>query len=150
MSERAHQQTTPNVQHVNPTFTPMENRLKLKKATSNNNSQIPYCQVIGKLLYIVIASRPNIGFLVSYLSCFVACYDESHWIAIKRLLCYLKGSCNLAVTYHHPTTVTQTDFIPVGYCDANWGGNPINCKSVSSYFFILARGPMIELTHQQA
>jgi hypothetical protein len=131
-----------NMSDCNPTSTPMENRLKLKNATANNN-RIPYHQAIRKLLYITITSRPNITFSVSYLSHFITCYDKSHWTAIKRLLHYLKGSYNLAIIYHHPATVTQLNFIPISYCNTNWGGNPINHKSVSSYFFALTRGPIM-------
>ncbi len=80
-----------NMLDCNPAFTPMENGLEHKKVAVNNN-RILYHQANWKLLYIMITSRPNTHVLH---------YDDSHWIAIKMLLHYLKGSRNLAIIYHH-------------------------------------------------
>ena len=50
---------------------------------------------------------------------------------------YLAGSMNFSITYKGGSfkLTTSTD-------DANWGGNPDNGKSTSSYIVILAKGPI--------
>ncbi len=113
----------------NPAHSPMEMGLQLENLNVVDQCY-PYRQVIGKLLYIVIASRPDIAYSIGYLSCFIASYNERHWSAVKRLLCYLKGSHNQAITYHCPSMVCNADLVPIGYCNANWGGNLIDCKSI--------------------
>jgi len=49
-----------------------------------------YRSVIGALQYLNL-TRPNIFFAVNKLSQFMHCFSESHWIATKHLLRYLKG-----------------------------------------------------------
>lgn len=63
--------------YCNPAVTPMETNLKLIKAATPEENY-PYRQAIGKLLYIALASRPDIAYAVSYLSRFSAFYDSTH------------------------------------------------------------------------
>ncbi len=136
-----------NMANCKPVSTPMVPGLALSKieATPTDCLSIPYRKAVGKLLYIAIASRPDIAFSVGYLSQFVTAYNHSHWNAVKHLLRYLQGSRHQTITY------TKSDIpynkgckaIPVGYCDADWGGSIINRKSTSGYVFTLAGGPIM-------
>jgi len=49
----------------------------------NECHDIPYRQAIGSLMFIANVTRPDIAFIVNYLSRFVSSYDEQHWRAIK-------------------------------------------------------------------
>jgi hypothetical protein len=40
--------------------------------------------------------------------------------------------------------------IPVSYCNTDWGANKINCKSDSSYVFIIMGGPIMWAAHSQS
>ena len=60
---------------------------------------IPYQELIGGLMYLSMATRPDITHAVSYLSQFSSCFRESHWKAAKRVLCYLKGTRDLNLVY---------------------------------------------------
>jgi hypothetical protein len=132
-----------NMNNCNPTTTPMEHRLALTTNNRTINNHIPYQQIIGKLLYIAIVSQPDITFAVGYLSQFISCYNNTHWTATKRILHYLKGTHNLAINYNHPLAPSTTNFIPLGFCNTNWGANLINRKSMTGYFFLLTRGPIM-------
>ena len=54
--------------------------------------------------------------------------------AAEHVLRYLAGSVNFSITYK------RGGFKLTTYTDANWGGNPDNGKSTSSYIVILANG----------
>jgi hypothetical protein len=56
-----------NMNDCNPMTTPMEHGLALTTNNRTINNHIPYQQIIGKLLYITIASQPDIVFAVGYL-----------------------------------------------------------------------------------
>jgi hypothetical protein len=45
--------------------------------TNQEDAKLPYHSLIGKLLYILLAMRPDITFPVCYLA-FVNRYDRSH------------------------------------------------------------------------
>jgi hypothetical protein len=85
---------------------------------------IPYHSAIGKLLYVTLASQPDIAFTVGHLSQFTSVYGHPHWAAVKHLLCYLKGIGGMMICYDHcAARLGQLDaLVPIGYCDADWGG----------------------------
>ena len=60
---------------------------------------------------------------------------KEHWIAVKRILRYLKGTPNYGLTY---SSNVDTDGPLIGYSDANWAGVVNDCKSTSGYFFIMS------------
>jgi len=51
-----------------PVKTPMEPGLKLNKENSENQQELPYQNLIGSLMYLSVATRPDIAFSVSYQS----------------------------------------------------------------------------------
>ena len=53
---------------------------------------------IGCLMYLT-ATRPDILFAVSFLSCFMHCASEMHLRATKRILRYIKGTVDYGVKF---------------------------------------------------
>ena len=75
-----------------PCVTPMEERLKLTKAsTAVKVDATLYRSIVGGLRYL-IHTRSDIPFAVGYVSRFMEDPKEDHWDAVKRLLCYVKGT----------------------------------------------------------
>ena len=62
---------------------------------------------------------------------------ESHWVAAKKVLRYLKGIVNFGVIYSNDCDVELT-----GYSDSDWAGNPDDIKSTSGYAFNIGTGVM--------
>jgi hypothetical protein len=60
---------------------------------------ILYCSTISKLSYLAHTSQPDITYTVNYLSQFSNTYNNKHWSAVKHLLRYLCGTCDLALSY---------------------------------------------------
>ena len=74
-----------------PCVTPMEERLKLTKAsTAVKVDATLYRSIVGGLRYLV-HMRSNIAFVVGYISRFMEDPREDHWAMVKRLLRYVKG-----------------------------------------------------------
>jgi len=59
----------------------------------------PYCQAIDSLMYLAIATRPDIAFAVSMLSCFLNDPGDAHWEVVKCIFRYLKSTRDLQLTY---------------------------------------------------
>ena len=77
-----------------------------------------YQQAIGCLTYASTATRPDIAAAVSILSTFMSNPSKEHWIGIKRVLRYIKGTLNYGLKFQ----ANGNDHELVGYSDANWAG----------------------------
>ncbi|KAG5888082.1 hypothetical protein JTB14_024854 [Gonioctena quinquepunctata] len=67
----------------NPVKTPMVPGLQLIKNNVGDLPNLPYQSLVGVLMYLVVATRPDISHSVSFLSQYKNCYDKSHWEAAK-------------------------------------------------------------------
>jgi hypothetical protein len=106
------------------------------KAKAN---EIHYFQMlIGSLLFLALACRPDITFAVIKLARFASNPSQDHVQAIKRVFGYLKGTTSLGITY----SANQSPYLQ-GYCDADYAGDTSTAKSTTRYIFILAGGPIM-------
>jgi hypothetical protein len=81
--------------------TPMVTNLKKLSETSSDSSEIDphlYRQLIGSLMYLV-NTRPDICYAASVLSQFMCQPRQTHWIAVKHLLRYLRGTVGYGLSY---------------------------------------------------
>lgn len=117
----------------NPVSTPMEMGTKLIR--SNRKCELqgsrPYRELIGGLMYLAMATRPDITNAVAKLSQFSNFPEEVHWHALKRVLRYLQGTDRIGFMYH------KTGQPVIGYSDVDWDGCEMDRKSFSGYNFIL-------------
>lgn len=113
-----------------PVKIPMEPNMKLVKG--KESIDVPYQNLIGSLMYLAIATRPDIAHSVSYLSQFNSCFGKEHWQAAKRVLRYIKGTINLTLKFQ------KTGRELVGMTDADWGSCQIDRKSYTGYCFEFA------------
>jgi hypothetical protein len=93
--------------------TPYDPSMSLRKNQRIARDQLRYSQIIGSLMYLASAMRPDISYVVSKLSWFVSNPGEDHWQALKRVLRYLKGTMSYGIHYTGYPRVLE------GYCDAN-------------------------------
>ncbi|KIL57786.1 hypothetical protein M378DRAFT_87411, partial [Amanita muscaria Koide BX008] len=131
-----------SLSNVNPVNTPMD--LDVKLDYEQNESQIPandeiaysYATLIGSLMYLAIATRPDISFAVQRLAQFTRNPKQRHWTAVKRVFRYLKGTKNWGIRYGGRDGMEKGMEI---YSDADWA-NSLDRKSVSGYVFTIAGG----------
>jgi hypothetical protein len=93
---------------------------------------IPYRELIGGLVWLSTATRPDLAFAVCILSRFVDNPGLAHWNSAKRVLQYLKGTRTHALTYGASDSTLGLDI----FADAD-GMSLENRKAVSGYAFIL-------------
>ncbi|KHJ39902.1 hypothetical protein D918_10061 [Trichuris suis] len=120
------------MQNCKPATTPLAPNLKLTKPFTASKEEMltfPYQMLIGSLMHLVVATRPDIAYAVSSLSQFNTSYTEEHWNAAKRILRYLKGTSNFAVVYR------RSRKLPRGYADDDWGASPIDRRPYTGFLF---------------
>ena len=106
--------------------TPISPTYKLDKDEEGTNiDQRLYRRIIRSLLYLT-ASRSDIFFSVCMCARFQSNPKESHIIAAKRIIRYLKGTSNLGLWYSKDSSLNL-----IGYSDADYGGCKIDRKSTS-------------------
>src|ERR1044072_6596844 len=90
-----------------------------------------YRGMIGSLVYLT-ASSPDIMFSVCLCATYQSCTKESHLVAVKRILKYLKGTTNVGLWYPKNTMCDL-----VGYLDSDFAGCKTERKSTSGTCQIL-------------
>nr|ABA94508.1 retrotransposon protein, putative, Ty1-copia subclass [Oryza sativa Japonica Group] len=75
-----------------PSPTPYDPSLLLRKNKRIARNQLEYSQIIGSLMYLASATRPDISFAVSKLSRFTSSPGDDHWRALERVMRYLKAT----------------------------------------------------------
>jgi hypothetical protein len=117
-----------------PSPTPYDSSVTLRKNKNDNRDQLRYSQIVGSLMYLASATRPDISFAVSKLSRYMSNPGDDHWHALERVLRYLKGTMNYGIHYSgHPAVLD-------GYSDANWISDIDQIYSTSGYVFTLGAG----------
>jgi hypothetical protein len=82
-----------------PTPTPYDPSVLLRKNRRIVRDQLRYSQIIGLLMYLASATRPDISFVVSKLSRFVSNSKDNHWRALERVMRYLKDTMRYVIHY---------------------------------------------------
>jgi hypothetical protein len=94
----------------------------------------PYRQVVGCLMYAMVATRPDIAYAVGSVCRFLHNPGPQHWNAVLHILRYLRGHSNLGLSFSgKPSDLRQLH----GYCDADWAGDQDTRRSTTGYIFRL-------------
>ena len=109
--------------------TPYDPSLKLRKNKGQGVEQLRYSQIVGSLMYLAGATRPDISFAVSKLSRFNSNPGNDHWTALERVMRYLRGTTTYGLHYTGYPAVLE------GYSDANWISDADEIKATSGYIF---------------
>lgn len=94
------------------------------------SQKIPYRELIGSLMYIMLGSRPDLCYCITYFSQFQNCFTQEHWIYLKNVLRYLKLTENYGLKFYK--SKNQTVKLE-SYVDADFANDINNRKSVSRY-----------------
>ena len=118
---------------ANTSTTPADVNVKLVKNDNVSKEVDPvlYQSMVGSLLYIAMATRPDIAHAVGVVSKFNANPKEAHFTAVKRILRYLKGTINLVLKYKKGSNSL------IGYLDADWAGDLDDRHSTTGNFFFI-------------
>ena len=117
--------------------TPMDIGVKLthpEGAMEKKYAELPYRELVGALMYLATATRPDIAHAVSFLSQFLTNYRQEHWTATKRVLRYLRGTPGIGITYGCGGSSI------IGFSDSDWGNCLTDRRSYTGYIFMYNGG----------
>ena len=123
-----------NMIDCNPKAVPCDpcvSKLNCDDSTYLSDSTL-YKEIVGSLIYLMTCTRPDLSFVVTYLSQYMSRPTVAHLSLAKNVLKYLKGTKNYCLTF----TKCDHDLKLVGYCDSDWG-NSTDRRSISGYCFHL-------------
>ena len=95
----------------------------------------PYRSLVGSLMYLSVATRPDISYAVGRLSSFLDCYRLEHWDAAVRVLRYLKGTSTYGLTLGGRNPLNL-----IGYSDSDYANCVDTSRSIGGYCFTLGSG----------
>ena len=101
----------------------------------------PFRALVGSLMYAYVSSRPDIGAALTKVAAFCQNPGGPHWVAAKRVLRYLLGTINTAVTYRGRLKAGDKVQIRV-YCDSDWAQDRDDRRSTSGWIVMVAGGPV--------
>jgi hypothetical protein len=111
----------------------MEERLRLSRhSTAAEVDPTHYRRLIGSLRYLV-HTRPDLAFVVGFISRFMERPTMEHQGAVMHILCYVTGTLDYGL--HFTKAPGSARFI--GYCDSDLAGDIDTSKSTSRTLFFL-------------
>ena len=98
-----------------------------------------YGRLVGSLLYLTVI-RPDISYAVYQVSQYLSSPRLTHYIAVLRILQYLKGTLFHGLFYFVQSPLILRAFSDADWVGdlADWVGNPTNCRSTTGYCFLLS------------
>ena len=99
---------------------PLQPSLRLTKlggqALSAEQGEL-YRTTVGKLMYLVMGSRPDLAHSVGQLARYMSAPTQEHWGALKSVLRYVAGTLDLGVVY------TRDGGELLGYSDSDYAAD---------------------------
>lgn len=97
-------------------------------------------------MYVAFTSRPDLCVAVNYFSQFQSCPTEQHWIHLKRVLRYIRGTLDLGLVYSGSDGASVLE----AYADADWANDLTDRKSLSGYVFRIYGNTVCWVTRKQS
>ncbi|XP_052486283.1 secreted RxLR effector protein 161-like [Gossypium raimondii] len=114
--------------------TPMNQKEKLVKDDGAAKIDEAEFRSLIRCLMHLTATRPDILNVISILSKFMHCLNETHMRGAKRVIRYIKGTWNYRVKF-----LKHREFKLIGFSDSDWGGSSDD-MSTSGYCYCLGSG----------
>ena len=140
-----------NMHLCSPLTTPLPSGLSLSiedcpstPTEVDEMKKVPYREALGSLMWLQVATRPDLSFPVNLLACFAHNPGRAHWNALKHVLGYIKGTLDYGITYRAGESLN-----PVGYIDSVFAGCQSTRRSTEGNIFLVAGGPVSWETKRQ-
>jgi hypothetical protein len=126
------------LEDCNSCVVPIEVKLKLRKEENAPCvDQTRYRSLMGSLRYLV-HTRPDICFVVGFLSRFMDDPRQTHMNVVKHLLRYIAGAWNFGIRYSKQEERGNL----LGYSDLDFAGDVKDRRSTSGILFFLGNKPI--------
>lgn len=98
-------------------------------------SRVPYASAVGSIMYAMLCTRPDVSYALSMTSRYQANPGQSHWVAVKNILKYLRRTKEMFLVFGGSEELRVT-----GYSDASFQTDKDDCRSQSGFVFLLNGG----------
>ncbi|KAL7306211.1 hypothetical protein TKK_0001651 [Trichogramma kaykai] len=113
----------------------VDSNILIKPQSDNEEIEKKCRKLIGSLMYAAMGTRPDICNTILFLSRFQSMASQNLFVALKRVLRYIKGTIDTCLVYKRQNTDYKN--VIVGFVDADWGGDIVDRKSTTGYCFLL-------------
>ena len=93
-------------------------------------SKVSYASAIESIMYAMISTRPDVSYALTVTSRYQSDPGESHWIAVKNILKYLRRTKDVFLVYGGEEVLVVT-----GYTDSSFQTDKGDSKSQSGFVF---------------
>lgn len=120
--------------------------IKISKHDDYKEVEIkPYQQLIGKLMYLLCGTRPDITFGIGQFNKYNLDLRIGHMKAAKKMIRYLKGTMYLGLIYgakvkdkgETKASIAPSPFGLIEYGDSSYAGDHEDRKSVMGYYYFI-------------
>lgn len=94
--------------------------------------KVPYASAVGSLMYLMVCTRPDLAYYVSMVSRFMSNPGEKHWLAVKWILRYIKGTKNVGLMFDGQNDGKE---LVCRYVDLDHARSIDTRKSMTGYIF---------------
>ncbi|TYZ61349.1 hypothetical protein PybrP1_009714 [[Pythium] brassicae (nom. inval.)] len=137
--------------HAHPSLLPATSGSRLKKPAvvprGDEMADIaskPYRQAVVSLVFLMLATRPDIAFAVQDVSRFLNSYRRPHWESVKGITKYVKGTSSYSLEFSGGSATLSA------FADSDYTANVEDRKSISGYVTNIGSWALLqELGHQQ-
>ncbi|SCV68509.1 BQ2448_630 [Microbotryum intermedium] len=128
-----------------PAKVPMESRSNMEHSMEPFDDIALYQSAVGALQYAAHRARPDIVTSVRAAASKVSARTQADWIAVKRIIRYLKGTIDWGLKYNFEgSTVFEL------YSDASWEDDMSTGKSIGAFVSIMAGAAISWQSKQQS
>ena len=142
-----------NLPFSRPISTPLDNHYPRLLSSAPDPTYTPpvscsYNTIVGKLMYAMVGTRPDLCTAVGILSRYLQAPTNIHWEMALRVLQYLSGTINHGISFQSTGNISN-DTSPLVWTDADYA-NDMAAKSISGYGMKLCNGPIIWYSKRQS
>jgi hypothetical protein len=122
------------MKNCKPNATPLgvSQKLSIEGGTKlGEKDSVMYRSVIGALQYLTL-TRPNLSFVVNKVIQFLHAPSTLHWMTMKRILRYLRGTLQLGITF-----TPDKSMLISAFSDADWADCVDDKRSIRGFAVFL-------------
>lgn len=124
---------------------PMQPKLYLA-SDDKCSENLPYRELIGCLMYVMLGSRPDLCYSISYFSQFQNAHGKDHWHYLKNVLKYLNRTRNFGLKF---VKENKSDIQIHTFVDSDYANDPNDRKSITGFLIKMNNNTILWKTKKQ-